>query len=174
MMQTKEDQSIIWDYYKPRQTHAWNMVVLAWRALEHLDPETDLDFEAEYFWENYIIRLWLYRMTVRALTKIDRVATDARAAVQRFDDQFDMNGNNGLKALRDMIEHFDDYAAGIGRGPAQRETDLDPWRLITKDQYERGCFRLERARSLEATIALQSDAKNLSDEFIRWFHSPTQ
>lgn len=174
MAQTKQQQSVVWDYYKPRQTHAWNMVVLAWRALDQIVEDAMPEgFETEYCWENFIIRLWLYRTTVRTLTKIDQIATGARDAIKRFDAQFDMNGQNGLKALRDMIEHFDDYAAGAGRGPAQREVDLDPFRSFTKDHYERGTFRLERLKSLDATIALQADAKKVSDEFITWFHSDT-
>lgn len=175
MTQTKEQQSIVWDYYKPRQIHAWNMMVMAWRELEHTDQNAMPEgFETEYHWENFILRLWLYRTTVLTLAKIDAVASNARKAVERFDAQFEMNGRNGLKALRDMIEHFDDYAAGKGRGPAQRDADLDPFRSFTKDEYERGSFRLERAKSLSAVIALQADAKIVSDEFIAWFHSPSQ
>ena len=172
MTQPKIDQRLIWDYYKPRQTHSWNMVCLALNTLEQLDPAEGLRFEAEYCWENLIIRLWLHRTTVRTLTKIDRIAASARDAVKRFDAQFAMNGRNGLKALRDMIEHFDDYAAGNGRGPGQRETDLDPWRSFTKDYYERGGFRLERVKSFDAIVALQRDAKMASDDLIGWLNSP--
>lgn len=152
MAQTKDEQSLIWDFYKPRQTHAWNMVVLSWRAFEQMSPEAELSFETEYCWENFIIRLWLYRTTVSALMKIENVAGSAKQAIARFDATFETNGRNGLKALRDMIEHFDDYAAGRGRGPAQRDTDLDPFRSFTLECYERGNFRLERAKCLEAAI----------------------
>ncbi|WP_085939908.1 hypothetical protein [Azospirillum sp. B4] len=174
MKKTKEQQSIIWEFYKPRQVHAWNMLVLSLDSLEHLSHEDERGFEAEYAWENVIIRLWLYRTTVQTLIKIDRVAIDAQQAVKRFDANFDIGGRNGLKALRDMIEHFNDYAAGAGHGPAKRDIDLDPWRTFTKDCYERGSFRLERMKSLEAAIALQADAKKASDEFIAWFRSSPQ
>jgi len=175
-MQTKEEQTLIWYYYKPRQTHAWNMVVLAWRALEHVDEDDDngSGFEAEYCWENFIIRIWLYRTTVRTLTKISKIAIDAQEAVKRFDAIFDIGGVNCLKTLRDIVEHFDDYAAGTGHGPAQRNADLDPWRSFTKDFYERGSFRLERTKSYDAAIALQTDARRASDKFIEWLHSSSQ
>ncbi len=65
-----------------------------------------------------------------------------------------------------MIEHFDDYAAGKGRGPAKRETDVDPWRIATTAQYERGQFVLERKASYAAAIKLRDDAKQVSDSFI--------
>lgn len=138
----REEQSLIWDYYKPRHTHAWNMLVLSWRELDHLTEETDVGFEVEYFWENFILRLWLYRTTVKTLIKLDIVKNDALHAISNFDAAFTKNGCNELKALRDMIEHFDDYAAGEGQGQAERDTDLDSWRTFTKDIYERGQFRL--------------------------------
>ena len=91
--------------------------------------------------------------------------------MKTFDANFEMNGQNGLKAIRDMIEHFDDYAAGRGRGPAVRDSDLDPWRAVSQDRFERGRFVLERANSYEAAIRLRADAKGISDEFIRWYKS---
>ncbi len=69
-----------------------------------------------------------------------------------------------------MIEHFDDYAAGMGRGPANRDKDLDPWRTITKDRYERGQFTLNRSASYSAAIKLRTDAKSVSDNFIEWYN----
>ena len=71
-----------------------------------------------------------------------------------------------------MIEHFDDYAAGEGRGPAELKRDLDPWRTdTTRDRYERGLFCLERHRSYAAAIKLRADAKSVSDKFIQWYKS---
>lgn len=67
-----------------------------------------------------------------------------------------------------MIEHFDDYAAGKGRGAAMREGELDPWRTITRDRFERGRFVTERSTAYEAAIILRSDAKRVSDNFIAW------
>ena len=176
MTQTKEDQTIIWDFYKPRQTHAWNMFFRAWHALEHLDEDSDnmSGFETEYYWENFVIRMWRYRTTINTLTKINKITSDAQEAVRRFDANFAIGSVNQLKALRDMIEHFDDYAADKGRGPAKRCDDLDPWREFTKDYYRRGSFRLERAKSYDAIIALQADAKMASDKFIKWLHSSSQ
>lgn len=167
---TREEQAIIWDYYKPRHTHAWNMLVLSWRELDKLNNETDVEFEIEYYWENFILRLWLYRTTVNTLTKLAVVEGKAKNMLRTFDDAFDANGRNSLKALRDMIEHFDDYAAGTGRGPARRKCDLDPWRIITRDRCERGQFLLERSKSYQAAIELRSSAKCVSDEFIRWYN----
>lgn len=164
-----EEQGLIWDYFKPRHTHAWNMLVLSWREIEQLNDDTAVDFEVEYHWENFILRLWLYRTTVRTLTKLNSVKGKANNALKTFDKVFNTQGKNGLKALRDMIEHFDDYAAGKGRGPAIREKDLDPWRSFTKDEYNRGQFYLERDKSYKAAIKLRSDAKCVSDEFIRWY-----
>ena len=111
-----EKQAIIWDYYKPRHTHAWNMLVLSWRALEAYTDGPETAFEDEYLWENFIIRLWLYRTTVRTLTHLQVVKADAEAMIARFDQSFQSDGKNALKAIRDMIEHFDDYAADKGRG----------------------------------------------------------
>jgi hypothetical protein len=167
----REEQAIIWDYYKPRHTHAWNMLVLSWCELDRLDDMTGVGFETEYFWENFILRLWLYRTTVGTLTKLTAVKDKAENVLNEFDRVFDANGRNGLKALRDMIEHFDDYAAGKGRGPARRESDLDPWREITRDRYERGQFILERQKSYEAAVKMRSDAKCVSDDFIQWYKS---
>jgi hypothetical protein len=170
---TREQQGLIWDYFKPRHTHAWNMLVLSWRELEKFDEEADdSGFNSEYCWENFIIRLWLYRTTVRTLTKLHAVEGRAKGVLKTFDDQFESKGRNGLKALRDMIEHFDDYAAGEGQGPAKRESDLDPWRVVTRDRFERGQFCLERSKSYEAAIKLRSDGKCVSDEFIQWYKSP--
>ena len=166
---TREEQAVVWDYFKPRHTHAWNMLVLSWRQLDQLNVETECSFETEYHWENYILRLWLYRTTIMTLTKLDAIESDAQRGVNEFDSTFSANGRDQLKALRDMIEHFDDYASGVGRGPAQRKSDLDPWRSFTRDHYERGQFRLERNSSYSAAIKLRDDAKHASAAFINWY-----
>ena len=57
--------------------------------------------------------------------------------------------------IRDMIEHWDDYAAGKGRGPADRLRDLDPWRKVTADRFERGSFTLELTTSFDAAVELE-------------------
>jgi hypothetical protein len=168
----KEAQAIIWDYFKPRHTHAWNMLVLSWRQLDAVSPETEIGFDTEYHWENFILRLWLYRTTVRTLTKLSAVKAKAEIAIKLFDDKFRKDGKNQLKALRDMIEHFDDYAAGDGRGPAERFNDLDPWRVAGGDQYQRGQFGLLRADSYSAAIKLKSEAEVVSAAFIQWYKSP--
>jgi hypothetical protein len=168
----RDEQGLIWDYFKPRHTHAWNMLVLSWRELDQSDDETRLDFKVEYSWENFIIRLWLYRTTIKTLTKLKFVEGKATRVLAKFDGVFKSNGVNALKALRDMIEHFDAYAAGEGHGPGERERDLDPWREIAKDRYERGLFCLERQQSYEAAIKLRADAKGVSDEFIKWYKLP--
>lgn len=169
-----EGQALIWDYYKPRHTHAWNMLVLSWRELEQLADEAECGFEVEYFWENFILRLWLYRTTVRTLSKLFEVQDEAKIALDNFDSVFIADGRNSLKSLRDMIEHFDDYAAGKGRGPGSRDKDLDPWRIISRDRYERGQFSLQREESYEAAIKLRSDAKRISEKFILWYKSSRQ
>jgi len=164
-----EKQAIVWDYYKPRHTHAWNMLVLSWRALD--EPASDVTelMEDEYHWENFIIRLWLYRVTVKTLTQLNNVNAEAREILARFDRNFEIDGQNGLKAIRDMIEHFDDYAAGKGRGPATRDGELDPWRAVSRDRFERGKYSIERALAYDAAIRLRSDAKSVSDAFIAWY-----
>lgn len=164
-----EAQATIWDFYKPRHTHSWNMLVLSWRALENYDEVNVVDdFECEYLWENFILRLWLYRTTIKTLTRLEHVKTAALVALAKFDDCFELEGSNALKAVRDMLEHFDDYAAGVGRGPATRFGELDPWRTITPDRFERGRFVIERATAYEAAIRLRVDANEVSGEFIRW------
>ncbi|MGO9474763.1 MAG: hypothetical protein ACLPWS_15395 [Rhodomicrobium sp.] len=172
-MVDREEQGLIWDHFKPRHTHAWNMLVLSRRELDQyqFNDETDSGFEGEYFWENFILRLWLYRTAVKTLTKLNSVRSEAEFVLKSFDSAFDVNGKSSLKALRDMIEHFDDYAAGEGRGPAERERDLDPWRTTTRDRYERGLFCLERHQSYAAAIKLRADAKGVSDKFIQWYKS---
>jgi hypothetical protein len=147
-----ENEAVIWDYYKPRQTHAWNMLVLSWRTLDQAEINVIDGFETEYYWENFIIRLWLYRTTIRTLTKIKSVSDEARTAIASFDAAFSVDGENHLKTLRDVVEHFDDYASGTGRGPAVRERDIDPWRKISKDRFARGKYSLERMKSYEAAI----------------------
>lgn len=164
-----EQQAVIWDFYKPRHTHAWNMLVLSWRALEAFAEDDETVFEDEYLWENFIIRLWLYRTTVRTLTHLHMVSVDAKGVIATFDRCFQANGKNGLKAIRDMIEHFDEYAAGEVRGPATREGELDPCRTVTRDRFERGRFVIERSTAYEAAIILRSDAKRVSDNFIAWY-----
>jgi len=144
------------------------MLVISWRALDELLDDDKLCFEVEYLWENFIIRLWLYRTTVKTLGKFQIVKEDSDKALKSFDIAFNRHGENSLKALRDMIEHFDDYAAGVGRGPAVRDRDLDPWRTITKDKYERGGWLLERAKSYNAAIQLKDNANAVSDKFIAW------
>jgi len=168
-MQTREELSIIWDYWKPRHTHSWNMFVISSNELQSKIP-TDA-FETEYAWENYIIRLWLYRTTIRTLLNLHPIKSQVSATLKEFDAIFSENGKNTLKALRDMIEHFDDYASGKGRGPAQRNTDLDPWRCILPDKYERGQFKIDRNASLIAANNLRLNAKKNSAEFITWFHT---
>ncbi len=165
------EQSVIWDYYKPRHTHAWNMLQI---AAQHLTETADVqDFETEYAWENLIIRLCLYRNTVKTLTKFPIVENDAAQAIKRFDDTFIQNEKNALIALRNMFEHFDDYATGSGRGPAKRDTDLDPWRVIAVEEYNRGQFKLELTSSMNAANNLRSDAKDVSDKFISWYKKET-
>ena len=118
-LSVREEQALIWDYYKPRHTHAWNMLVLSWCELDKLSDEADVGFEIEYRWENFMLRLWLYRTTVKTLTKLAAVENEAKSILKTFDQVFhDISNKNVLKALRDMIEHFDDYAAGKGHGPA--------------------------------------------------------
>jgi hypothetical protein len=167
----RDDQALIWDYFKPRHTHAWNMLVISWRKLDAVNEvdDTGTGFEAEYCWENFILRLWLYRTVIKTLTKLNVVKSDAYSVLEAFDRKFDSHGKNGLKALRDMLEHFDDYAAGKGRGPGKRERDLDPWRIVTKDRYERGVFLLERHKSYEAAINLRAEAKDVSNRFIELY-----
>ncbi len=147
------------------------MLVLSWRELDRANDEVIVGFEVEYFWENFILCLWLYRTTVKTLVKLPAVEHEAKNILTLFDRAFDTNGRNGLKAVRDMIEHFDDYAADKGRGPAERNSDLDPWRKVTRDGYERGQFLFERTKSYEAAIKLRSDAKRASDKFIQWYKS---
>ena len=172
----REEQSLIWDYFKPRHTHAWNMLVLSWRELDKMSDEDEyaLGFETEYFWENFILRLCLYRTTVRTLTKLNSVRREANKILKNFDRVFDTNGRNGLIALRDMFEHFDDYASGKGKGPGLREKDLDPYRLFTRDRYERGQFYLERQKSYEAAIKLCSEAGRVSGQFILWYRQQNE
>lgn len=166
-----ESQATIWAYYKPRQTHAWNMLVLSHRALEEFLESDETAFEAEYLWENFIIRLWLYRATILTLTKINVVKSDAEALVLKFDSRFQTDGFNDLKAIRDMIEHFDDYAAGKGRGPATRDGELDPWRAVSRDRFERGRFVVERTVAYDAAIHLRTGAKTVSDAFIAQYNA---
>lgn len=165
----KTTQETIWDYYRFRQIHAWNMFCMARQDLENFNDDND-PFKIEYFWENLIIRMWLYRVTINTLTKISKIENHAKKAVKRFDAVFCENGVNHLKDLRNMIEHFDDYAENKGRGPGQRNTDLDPPREFTKDHYERGRFMLERKKSCDAVIMLQADAKKVSGEFLKWLN----
>ena len=171
MGSTREEQALIWDYYKSRQIHAWNMLVLSMNELNQGGEDAELGFDTEYCWENFIIRLWLYRTSVRTLGKLDAVKPKATRALNTFDDVFKTSGRNGLKALRDMIEHFDDYAGGTGRGPGERGRDLDPWRTVSRDRYERGRFVLDRSASFDAATKLHADAKRISDEFIQWYKS---
>lgn len=148
------------------------MLVLSWRALEAFTEGPATGFEVEYLWENFIIRLWLYRTTIRTLTRLRVVSVEAKDIISNFDRCFEANGQNALKAIRDMIEHFDDYAAGEGRGPATRDGELDPWRTVTRDRFERGRFVIERAPAYNAAIGLRSDAKRASDTFIAWYKAP--
>lgn len=167
-MSTPEEQVLIWDYWKPRHTHAWNMFAHAALALTDKTPASE-GFAIEYAWENVIIRLWLYRTAVRTLTKLLQIENVAKRIIRDFDQSFDQGGVNGLKALRDMIEHFDDYAAGKGRGPAERDRDLDPPRPLDIDHYQRGHFTLNRLDLIDAADLLRLNAKKASTDFIRWY-----
>lgn len=171
-MANATEQSVIWDYYKPRHTHSWNMLQI---AAQHLVKTADLiDFETEYAWENLIIRLALYRNVVKTLTRLSVVEREAIQALDRFDSAFTQNGKNALIALRNMFEHFDDYAAGLGRGPAERDVDLDPWRIIGVEEYSRGQFTIQLVSSMDAANNLRSDSKDISDKFIHWYKKETQ
>jgi hypothetical protein len=86
---SREEQAVIWDYYKPRHTHAWNMLVLSWKKLCN---ESGNEFEVEYHWENFILRLWLYRTTVKTLTRLQEVEAGAKSALNEFDNVFSLNG----------------------------------------------------------------------------------
>ncbi len=145
------------------------MLVLSRRALEASTLGPGTSFEVEYLWENFILRLWLYRTTIRTLTRLHVVSDEAKSIISKFDRSFEADGQNGLKAIRDMIEHFDDYAAGEGHGPATRDGELDPWRTVSHDMFKRGRFVIERASAYNAAIALRSDAKRVSDTFIAWY-----
>jgi hypothetical protein len=158
-----DEQSVVWDFYKPRHTHAWNMLVLSYRAFDTFDEEDG--FACEYCWENFIIRLWLYRTTVNTLTKIDFIKDEAVAAVAAFDLPFMIGGDNALRAIRNMLEHFDEYAADDGRGPATRRGELDPWRAVSPDRFERGRFVIDRAVAYNTAIALRAAATALSKKF---------
>ncbi|MBX3455812.1 hypothetical protein, partial [Ferrovibrio sp.] len=164
------EQTLIWDYFKPRHTHAWNMLVLSWQQLDRSNDVADKGFMTEYLWENFIIRLWLYRTTVKTLEKLSAVEHEATNILNVFDAVFIVDAKNSLKAIRDMIEHFDDYAAGQGRGPGKRERDLDPWRIISQNRYQRGQFVLERTTSYEAAIQLREGASQVSDQFIQRYN----
>lgn len=168
-MQTPEDLSVIWDFWKPRHTHAWNMLVISSNEIQRKTPADA--FEIEYAWENFIIRLWLYRITNKTLLNLHPIKGKMLKTIEDFDATFSQSGKNTLKALRDMIEHFDDYASGRGRGPAKSEIDLDPWRSIMPDQYERGQFSIDRNASLMAANNLRLQTKEASDEFILWYHT---
>lgn len=168
-----EEQCEIWDFYKPRHTHAWNMLVLSWRAFERISIEEQALGELDFCWENFFIRLWLYRTTVKTLTKIPFIANETQNALKSFDVVFSSGGFNQLKAIRDMIEHFDDYAAGKGRGPAKRDSELDPWRSYDLDKYERGRFSFDRLQAYNAAIDLRAEAKVLSSKFIDWYKIET-
>ncbi|KQV46406.1 hypothetical protein ASD07_13055 [Duganella sp. Root336D2] len=132
-----------------------------------------VDFETEYAWENLIIRLSLYRNTVKTLTNLPSVAPDAEQALSRFDAEFTQGGKNALISLRNMFEHFDDYATGAGRGPAERNLDLDPWRSIAVEEFSRGQFKILLSPSMAAANYLRSDAEAVSDKFIRWYERET-
>jgi len=166
------EQGVVWDFYKPRHTHAWNMLQIAGKHL--LKTAEAIDFETEYAWENLIIRLSLYRNSVKTLTKLPSVAPDAEQALSRFDVAFTQNGRNALTALRNMFEHFDDYAAGVGRGPAERSTDLDPWRFISVEECSRGQFKILLTPSMTAANDLRSDAQAISEKFIRWYSAEVE
>lgn len=68
------------------------MLVISWAALENLDDTDDYEFEIEYSWENFIIRIWFYRTTVNTLTKLSVVDDDAQNVLKLFDKAFDANG----------------------------------------------------------------------------------
>jgi len=168
ILEEHEQLGIVWDYYKPRHTHSWNMLQISARHLHETNDSED--FETEYAWENLIIRLWLYRNTNLTLCKLTPVKSDAKKAIKRFDQEFlDLGGKNKLKAIRDMFEHFDEYAAGVGRGPAERHVDLDPWRTITVATYSRGKYTLDFVSSMDAATRLRDGAKLVSTKFIDWY-----
>lgn len=173
-LQNREEQSLIWDYYKSRHTHAWNMLILSYFTLDEFTEFNEEYFKCEYMWENFIIRLWFYRTTIKTLTHIKFVSSEAKGIISAFDLCFKAGDHNSLKAIRDMIEHFDEYAMGNGFGPATRKSELDPWRKVSRDRFERGRFVLERAPAYNAAIALRSEAKRVSDIFIAWHKSSAE
>jgi hypothetical protein len=147
------------------------MLVLSWGQLDALSNESELGFETEYHWENFILRLWIYRTTVQTLKRIQAINDDAKNALGQFDSLFIHNGRNMLQDLRNMIEHFDERAAGIWRGLGTRTGELDPWRTFNRDKYERGLFCLERGPSYSAAIRLRLEAERMSAAFIQWYKS---
>ena len=102
-------QGIIWDYWKPRRTHCWNMLVLAYREIDGFEEADETEpFTLEYLWENFFIRLWLFRICILTLEKITFVKQDATHIIADFDSCFIIENINHLRALRDMTEHWDD------------------------------------------------------------------
>lgn len=164
------DQIRAWDYFKPRHTHAWNMLCFSWEAFDKLSEDQISNFEQDYCWENYFIRLWLYRTTVNTLTKLPQISQQAKKQIHIFDSSFEKDGKNQLRAIRNMIEHFDDYATGAGRGPALRETELDPWRTYDQENYERGRYSFNRQNSMRSANNLRLGTKPLCSELINWFN----
>lgn len=169
---TREEQAVVWNYFKPRHTHAWNMLVLSWRQLEDMGEVSEKGFECEYHWENFILRLWLYRNAVNTLVKFPAIEIEANAAINDFDLAFTKDAKNQLYHIRNMIEHFDERAANDWRGGfGSRTGELDPWRSFNRDQYERGQFSFERAIAYAAADKLRTDAKRVSAKFIVWYNS---
>ncbi len=99
---------------------------------------------------------------------------EAVGVVARFDDCFTANGQNALKIIRDMIEHFDDYAAGKGRVRGIRDDSLDPWRVVSRDRFERGQFIIEKTSAYSAAIQLRSEAKDVGKKFTQWLLTQEQ
>ena len=91
--------------------------MLSWRELDQyqFNDETDFGFEAEYLWEiSYSASGCAERSSDFDQAKFCKGR--GGVCLENIRWRLDINGKSSLKALRDMIEHFDDYAAGGGAG----------------------------------------------------------
>jgi len=160
-MNDLENQCLIWDNYRQRHIHTWNMLQL---AVKHLaETKTTENSEIQYAWENLVIRMVIYRYTVKNLVRLKCVNKKANMINKKFDSVFRINGRHVLMALYNVFKHFDEYKAN------DRGKELDPYGTITVEEYNHGTLKLQLSQCIQAATELRNGANYVGHEFIEWY-----
>ncbi len=170
-MQTKDDQATIFGFFEQRHKTTWNILFTAHEELKnegHKDPWMIL-----YRWENYIIRLYLYRKTCNMLRKITYLKKETNLILKKFDQNFKPQNvdihQDILTDLRHIFEHFDDIASGGGNNKVISRLAINTHKDFSNDKYNLGHYSLDRDFSFTAATELHEDINKIKKNFYEYY-----